>query len=242
MCFGLVFADFGLVYRPCYGKRSKGFPLQTVKLSLQLFLSMDFEFGKNRIVFERELSNLDRLVIRFAKILGKLEVDYVIISGYIAILFGRSRNTEDVDMFIEEMPLEKFKRFWAELEKEGFECINESNPERAFNDYLREGLALRFAVKGTFIPNFELKFPKTKYNLYSLNNKLEVILNNEKVMTSELELQIAFKLKLGSDKDFEDAKHLYKVFKESLDPNLLKKQVAELRVEKQAEDILWEKD
>ncbi|MFH1663751.1 MAG: hypothetical protein ABH986_02995 [archaeon] len=203
---------------------------------------MEFEFSGNKIEFERELSNLDKLVIKFTKILYRLKIDYVIISGYIAILFGRSRNTEDVDLFIEEMPLKKFLRFWNELSIEGFECLNTSNPKEAYSDYLKEKLAVRFAVKGTFIPNFELKFPKTKYNIYSLNNKIEVTLNKEKLMTSEIELQIAFKLSLGSEKDFEDARHLYKVFKEHLDINLLKRQINELKVEKQAEKILWKKD
>ncbi len=203
---------------------------------------MEFEFSGGKIRFERNLSGLDRLVLRFVKILDRLEIDYVIISGYIAILFGRSRNTEDVDLFVEEMPFGKFKSFWEELEKQGFECINESSPERAFNGYLKEKLALRFAEKGEMQPNFELKFPKSRYNRYSLNNKVEVMLNGERLMTSEIELQIAFKLSLGSDKDFEDAKHLYMVFKEYLDTNLLRKQISELMVEKQAEKVLWEKD
>lgn len=200
---------------------------------------MEFKFKGNKIKFERELSNLDKLVIKFTKILEKQKIDYVIISGYIAILFGRSRNTEDVDLFIEEMDFEKFNGFWNELNKKGFECINTSNPKEAFFGYLKNNTPLRFAVKGTFIPNFELKFPKTKYNFYSLKRKIEVILNNEKINTSELEMQVAFKLKLGSEKDFEDARHLYKFFKEHLDVNLLKKQIKELKVEKEAEKILW---
>ncbi|MFH1588880.1 MAG: nucleotidyltransferase [Candidatus Diapherotrites archaeon] len=202
---------------------------------------MELEVKGNRIKFEKELSGLDKLVIKFTKILDSQKIDYVIISGYIAIFFGRSRHTEDVDLFIEEMNYKKFEEFWNALNEKGFECINSSNPKDAF-EYLEEQLALRFAEKGFFQPNFELKFPKTKYNKYSLKNKVEVILNSEKLLTSELELQIAFKLYLSSDKDFEDAKHLYKIFKEHLDMNLLKKQISELNVEKQAEKVLWEKD
>lgn len=52
---------------------------------------MEFEFKKNKIVFNRELSDLDQLVISFTKILNRQKIDYVIISGYIAILFGKSR-------------------------------------------------------------------------------------------------------------------------------------------------------
>jgi len=140
------------------------------------------------------------------------------------------------------MRFEKFESLWKELEKEGFECINESNPRTAYDNYLQEKLAIRFAEKGMIQPNFEIKFPKTKYNLYALKNRIQAVLNKEKLWVSEIELQIAFKLSLGSDKDFEDARHLYKVFKEQLDIDLLKKQVSELRVEKQAEAILWRKD
>ena len=91
-------------------------------------------------------------------------------------------------------------------------------------------------------PNFELKFPKTKYNKYSIKHKIEVILNNGKLMTSELELQIAFKLSLGSEKDFEDAWHLYIVLKEHLDINLLKNHIKELGVEKRADKVLWQRE
>ena len=107
---------------------------------------------------------------------------------------------------------------------------------------MKEKLAVRFAEKGFFEPNFELKFPKSKYNLYSLLHKVEVDFDGEKLFTAEIELQIAFKLNLGGDKDFEDARHLYKVFKEDLDINLLRRQISELRVEKQAELVLWKKD
>ena len=52
----------------------------------------------------------------------RLDIRYVIISGYIAILFGRSRNTEDVDLFIEKIDEKKMSEWWGALEKEGFEC------------------------------------------------------------------------------------------------------------------------
>jgi predicted nucleotidyltransferase len=218
------------------------FKSKNIKLGLMFIGFMELAFEKGKIVFDRELSNLDLLVLRFVKILDRLGIDYVIISGYIAILFGRSRNTEDVDLFVEEMPFGKFERFWKELELEGFECLNTPDMEEAYNHYLKEKIAVRFAEKGFIQPNFEVKFPKTRYNEYSLKNKIEVILKGEKLKTSEMELQIAFKLSLGSDKDFEDARHLYKVFKEHLDKSLLEKQIHALKVEKQAEMVLWKKD
>lgn len=173
---------------------------------------------------------MDKLVIRFTRVLDRLGVDYVIISGYIAILFGRSRNTEDVDLFISQMPPEKFTALWNALEAEGFECIITSDPQNAYNDYLQDKLALRFAVKGTLEPNFEVKFPKTDLNRYSLENKVVVEIGRQRLNTSRMELQIAFKLYLGSDKDIEDAVHLWELFKSHLDKKLLRAFAERLKV------------
>ncbi|MBU2100026.1 hypothetical protein KKB11_02230, partial [Candidatus Micrarchaeota archaeon] len=164
-------------------------------------------------------------------------IDYVIISGYIAILFGRSRNTEDIDLFIEEMPFEKFKAFWIELDKQGFECIITSKVKEAYYEYLKNQTPLRFAVKGTFLPNFELKFPKSDLDKYSLENKVKVELNNEILYTSKMELQIAYKLYLGSDKDIEDAIHLWQEFKNSLNKELFKGFVKRLKVENKVKEL-----
>lgn len=201
---------------------------------------MELVFKGKTIKFSKELSTLDKLVVRFTKTLEKQGIDYAIISGYIAVLFGRSRETEDVDLFVEEISLSKMTALWTALDKAGFECLNAFSPKEALEDYLQQKLAIRFALKGTFIPNFEVKFPKTKYNTYSLKNKLKVLLSKEKIFTSEIELQIAFKLKLGSEKDFEDARHLYNLFKEHLNHNLLRSHISELGVEKEAKGILWE--
>lgn len=191
---------------------------------------MELEFRKNRIVFSRVLSNLDKLVFKFVKVLEKQKVRYVIISGYVAILFGRSRNTEDVDLFIEEMPFKRFESLWFALEKEGFECIHVSSAKEAFEDFLQQKLAVRFAEKGFFEPNFELKFPKTDLNRYSLEHPLLVELPEGSLWSSELELQIAFKLYLGSEKDIEDAIHLWETFKKNLDTGLIERFAVRLGV------------
>ena len=198
---------------------------------------MEFKFEGSRIEFERELSNLDKLVLKFTKILRENNVDYVIISGYVPILFGRSRETEDIDMFIGEMPFERFAVFWSALDKAGFECINAPNPREGYNDYLQQKLALRFALKGRFIPNFELKFPESDLNIYSLKNKIEVVVNGKSLQTSCLELQIAFKLFLGSDKNIEDAIHLWHIFKKQLNQQLFMKFVVRLGVEDRVKEL-----
>lgn len=68
----------------------------------------------------------------------------------------------------------------------------------------------------------EVKFPKNELDIWTLENKKKVILNNEILFISPLELQIPFKLFLGSEKDIEDARYLYRLFKDKLNTGLLK--------------------
>ena len=175
---------------------------------------MEVDFNAGVIKIDRVPAELDKLVMKFTGILKRVGIDYVIISGYVAILFGRSRQTEDVDIFFEKMDLEKFTRLWNELKKSGFYCMNAGTPKEGLDDYLNCELALRFAAEGTVDPNFEVKFPKTGLNQYSLDNKIRVDMPYGSLWTSKIELQIAFKLYLGSEKDIEDAIHLWRLFKE----------------------------
>lgn len=176
------------------------------------------------------ITELDTLVIDFISILDKYDIKYVIISGYVAILFGRSRNSEDVDLFIEKINYNTFEKMWAEL-CNNFECIIEDNMKDAFFEYLNQGLPLRFSKKGTYIPNMEIKTPKDELDIWSLRNRKETRLNNNhRIYISPLELQIAYKLYLSSEKDIEDAKHIYNRFKNKLDNKLLNYFVKELKV------------
>ena len=190
---------------------------------------MEFTFERGRVRFNRELSDLDFFVRDFVDALDKFGIRYVIVSGYVPILFGRSRETEDVDLFMERIHSDKFCQLWAELSAR-FECINAATASDAFEQYLSDDLALRFAYKGTFIPNMEVKFPKRPLDQFTLDHRLEVVLNDRPLFISGLELQIAYKLFLGSEKDMEDALHLWLLFKEHLDIETLKQHASQLDV------------
>jgi len=56
------------------------------------------------------LSNLDKFVLEFIKVLEQ-HVDYVIISGYVSIVLGRTRITEDIDVFIKKFLKSNFHAF-----------------------------------------------------------------------------------------------------------------------------------
>lgn len=184
---------------------------------------MEYNKDKKEIELKRTLSNLDILVVRFIKILEKY-AEYVIVSGYVSILLGRSRATEDVDIFIKNISFEKFSQFYEELKKRGFWCLNAEKPLEVFS-YLKDGLAVRFAEDGKSIPNFEVKFTKKQSDEDAFEDSIKVILlSGETLRISSLERQIAFKRYfLCSDKDMEDALHVEEIFKEKLDYSKINK-------------------
>jgi len=174
------------------------------------------------------LNELDKLVLSFVPLLEKLKIKYTIVSGYVAILFGRSRTTEDIDIIVENFGEEKFQKFWMLMSK-NFYCINTNDWKEAFHNFFIEGLPLRFARK-SFIPNIELKREKNEIDKITLEKRKKVKINNKTIYISPLELQIAYKMFLGSLKDMEDAKFLFELFRKKIDKKALLKFLKVLRV------------
>lgn len=190
---------------------------------------MEIEFRNEDISFKKEISVLDDFTLHFTEILTKHEVKYVIVSGYVAILFGRSRMSEDVDILIEPISHDEFLKLWSELEQT-YECLITSNPDDAYHGYLENHKAISFAQKGNFIPNMEMKFVKNDLDRYSMKKRKHVKLNDRSLFISPLELQIPYKLFLGSKKDVEDARFLFKLFKDELDLEVLNMFLDELDI------------
>lgn len=192
---------------------------------------MEYNFVKKEIILEKRLNELDKFVIDFVKILK----DYVIVSGYVSIITGRSRTTEDIDLLIPEMNFEEFNHLWGKILNSNFECINTSNVKEAF-DMLKKH-AIRFARKSQGIPNIEFKIISNDIHRYSFDNKIKLKLGKTFLFISPIEMQIAYKLMLGSEKDVEDAKHLYELFKEKINKEELNSLIKELNAEDKFELI-----
>lgn len=176
---------------------------------------MELKFKRNEIEITNKVTNkLDREVAEFVKLLHKY--DYVIISGYIAILFGRSRGTEDVDIFVDFKNKKEFLEFCNELKKKNYYIINALDDIEAY-ELLNENVPIRIAKEGEIMPNFEIKLPSKETDKISLSDKKVVKFGKYHINTSPIELQIAYKLFLGSEKDYLDAAHLYSVLGEYLD-------------------------
>jgi hypothetical protein len=175
---------------------------------------------KTTLEIKREISDLDRLALDFTTVLEK-HTPYVIVSGYVSILLGRARASEDIDIIIPKIAFPKLKKLVHDLKEKGFYGINEEKDSDIF-EYLTEGLAVRFAKQNTMIPNIELKWAKNRIDDLALQKTISVILSQGTLRISNLELQIAFKeIMLKSPKDREDARHLQKVAEGYLDKQLL---------------------
>lgn len=171
---------------------------------------------KKTIKLDKVKTELDEFLLDFIKILEK-RAKYVIISGYVSILFGRTRGTEDIDIIVEKMNKEKLGRLYSDLKNRGFYCINADNLDDIYQQ-LEERTAVRFAKEKSVIPNIEMKFPKNSLDIRTLRENMTVLMPFGRLITSEIEQQIAFKrYALKSDKDMEDARHLENIFKEHID-------------------------
>lgn len=171
---------------------------------------------------------LDTFVASVVRII-EICTEYVIVSGYVAILFGRARGTEDIDIIIRPLAREKFHFLWKALSEHGYYFLNSGNESEIFS-MLSNGLAVRIAKEQRIIPNIELKFEKTRCDAYALTRHRIVVFGDYHFRISPIELQIAYKLYLGSEKDIEDALYLWEIFRNRLHHHVLQSCMEHLQV------------
>ena len=193
------------------------------------------ELSDGTLTVSRELSELDKDVLEFTQILDACDVNYVIVSGYVAILTGRSRSTEDIDVILESLSEVETEQLVTELKDRGYWGM--AMPLDEMYSMLSEGSRIRIAEEGEMYPNFETWFVSNDVEREALSNPLTVTFDERQIEISPLELQIAYKLRLAqaadslSGKDFEDALHLYLTFEERFNTEQLETYVNELGVE-----------
>lgn len=161
---------------------------------------------------------LDKFAEDFCKVVDK-HCKYIIVSGFVAISSGRARATEDIDMILEKLSEDKFIELHRDLEVNGFECMQSSNPKEIFDLYLFRGDNVRYTRKENkfFPPEMDIHFAKDELDEAQLNERQKIDFIGLDVWFSSVESNIAFKEELlGTDKDMEDAIHLRKVYEEKI--------------------------
>jgi len=175
----------------------------------------------NVIQIDRVLSELDNFAIDFSSLIGK-HTSYVIVSGYVSILLGRSRTSEDIDMIIPVLDKISWTIIYNDLIKHNYYCLNSESADESYS-YLKDNIAVRFAPLGKVIPNMEVAFASSNTQKLALSTKIKAIVGKKILYISNLELQIAYKEKiLKSPKDMEDARHLRLMLGKGIDSKKFK--------------------
>jgi hypothetical protein len=187
------------------------------------------ELRDGTLVVERSPNELDDLALAFSEILTRLEIDHVFIAGYVAILTGRARATEDIDVLIEEVPASTIEQLVEVLTDAGY--WGPAMPLASMYENLTAEMNIWVAPDGQMTPHLEVKFPTDEFDQASLTNAITARIDGRTLPVGPLELQIAYKLYLGDRTDLEDAAHLYGLFHESLSTPALESWVETLAVE-----------
>ncbi len=177
---------------------------------------------------QREPNDLDELAVEVSSVLSWLDIDHAFVAGYVAILAGRSRSTEDIAAILEPLSEARAAALADELRDAGF--WGSAMPLDELSSMLADGSNIRVAREGEMIPNVELKYATDQFDRESLDNAITACVGDSSLPIGPLELQIAYKLYVNTQKDFEDAAHLYILFGETLSHPELERWVSELEV------------
>jgi hypothetical protein len=169
------------------------------------------------IIINRDLTVLDIFLKDFLEILKKYS-DYLVVSGFVSISSGRVRGTEDIDVLVETLTIDKFSKLFQELGEKGFWCYQGDNAEEAYL-YIKNLDSIRFARKNEMFPNIEFipinETKKAKY--YEFTHPQKIKIKNFEFKIPPIEFEILYKeIILTGKKDIEDARHLRTFFSELL--------------------------
>lgn len=162
---------------------------------------------------DKEITKLDEFTLGVLDIVKKY-ADYLIISGYVSIFFGRARATEDVDIFIKNLPYAAFKQLYDESVNKGYEWTIDNSHELYF-EYLKNKTPVCIWRKSFPLLRIEMKIATKPSQLIQFQDRIAVKFKGNEFFMANIESQIAYKRYIAkSDKDLADARHLELVFEQ----------------------------
>lgn len=187
------------------------------------------EVRDGELIVGREPNDLDDLALAFSDICTDLGIEHVFVSGYVAILTGRSRSTEDIDVITEPLDDAGIEILVGRLIDAGF--WGPATPLESAVGVLEDGGNVWVARTDEMVPHLEVKFATDEFDRASLEGALDARIGAGTLPIGPLELQIAYKLYLGTQQDLDDAFHLWTLFEETLRTPTLERWVERLEVE-----------
>lgn len=193
------------------------------------------ELWDGALIVDRSPNELDEMAIEFSRLLEDLDIAHVFVSGYVAILAGRSRATQDIDVLLERLDEPTVERLVERLKAENY--WGASMPLDDMYAMLSNGDNVWVAPDGDVVPHLEVKYADDEFDRASLESSIDAEIGDATIPIGPLELQVAYKLYLGDKTSFEDAVHLYTLFGENLTQQELEDWVDRLSVEREYERL-----
>ncbi|MFW9915579.1 MAG: DUF6036 family nucleotidyltransferase [Candidatus Thorarchaeota archaeon] len=160
-------------------------------------------------------------------------IDYVLIGGLAATIFGRPRTTMDIDVIIENNE-ESIKKLQITLRKDGFD-FNEDEILIAINEkshcsIFHNNFPFRIDLQGIYSPLDERSF----------QHRIEMSILDLETFIEKPEDLIVAKLVYGSQRDLEDAKGIFLRQGDKLDLEYIRIFAAKEGVNNKLDQILEE--
>ncbi|MEM4335961.1 MAG: hypothetical protein QXL47_02095 [Candidatus Anstonellales archaeon] len=172
-------------------------------------------------------SGIDRFVYEFVRILERY-TNYALVSGYVAILLGMERPTQDIDVIVDGFKSKKeFHRFLHEIEKIGYSIAIKK--EWVYEIFEKRGEKIDIFTKKQWY--FDFKKAKNIWDVNSVKYSIKIKKGNYVFRTAPPEIQVPYKLLLGTDKDIKDAKYIYERLKDIIDIETMKKNARLMKVD-----------
>ncbi len=139
--------------------------------------------------------------------------------------------------YLDSVGEDEFVRLCRAARERGFTLMqgdieSEESVGRVYRGYLAEGYGVRFMLRGLILPHVKAKLAATSLHRRALAGSVRVVVNEAyTTRISPLELQVAYKLYLATDKDVGDAVFLYTLFKNAINTEELSRRCGELGVD-----------
>ncbi len=167
---------------------------------------------------------------RLVKYFDENNIPYVVVGGVSVFVLGRSRMTMDVDIILDHTKLNR-EEFVNYLRKNNFDASLDD-----FIGFDEESHCTFFYKTGMF--RIDVKGIYSNLDQESIERAIVGIYNDIKLKISNPVDLILFKLKFGSEQDYEDALAVYIRNKERIDHNFLTKKALKMEIKDELDSFL----
>jgi len=169
---------------------------------------------------------------RLVKYFEMNKIPYVVVGGVSVFVLGRSRFTMDVDIILDHTKLDT-ENFVTYLKENNFDAsVNdfEGFDEKTHCSFFFKTGMFRMDIKGVYS---DLDAESISMAINGIYNGIKIKINNPANL-------ILFKLKFGSEQDYEDAISVYIRHKEKIDLKFLKEKAQKMQLSSNLDSFLEE--